>query len=190
MPSTRASASPPVSMRSPPITAARRSPACWPVPRSPPRRGPPRNASCAPRRRNVIPGRCEASNPESRDSGSGACAPSRNDDLAADRLVQIFPLRILHFDQFHLPITLPFLKFFFAGNRCSRIIVDFEPNEPCDIVLGREAGDGLYSVLLDPAHDIVCHAHVNRSILSARQDVHVVGHDNGAPSSRDSGTGP
>jgi len=29
--------------------------------------------------RLVIPGRCEASNPESRDSGSGADAPSRND---------------------------------------------------------------------------------------------------------------
>src|ERR1700684_1162055 len=29
---------------------------------------------------SVIPGRCEASNPESRDSGSGANAPSRNDD--------------------------------------------------------------------------------------------------------------
>jgi len=28
----------------------------------------------------VIPGRCGASNPESRDSGSGANAPSRNDD--------------------------------------------------------------------------------------------------------------
>ena len=27
----------------------------------------------------VIPGRCNASNPESRDSGSGANAPSRND---------------------------------------------------------------------------------------------------------------
>src|SRR5262249_31701702 len=31
----------------------------------------------------VIPGRCEASNSGSRDSGSGACAPSRN-DLAHD----------------------------------------------------------------------------------------------------------
>jgi hypothetical protein len=29
--------------------------------------------------RYVIPGRCEASKPESRDSGSGANAPSRND---------------------------------------------------------------------------------------------------------------
>src|SRR5882757_8241095 len=28
----------------------------------------------------VIPGRCEASNPESRDSGSGPFGPSRNDD--------------------------------------------------------------------------------------------------------------
>src|SRR4249919_1601506 len=36
----------------------------------------------------VIPGRCEASNPESRDSGSGANAPSRNDGvtLAMTRL--------------------------------------------------------------------------------------------------------
>src|SRR6266404_9863075 len=30
----------------------------------------------------VIPGRCEASNPESRDSGSGAKAPSRNDGMS------------------------------------------------------------------------------------------------------------
>ena len=40
----------------------------------------------------VIPGRCEASNPESRDSGSGAGAPSRNDggnkaDDWAERIV-------------------------------------------------------------------------------------------------------
>src|SRR5437867_2990811 len=31
-------------------------------------------------REAVVPGRCEASNPESRDSGSGAYAPSRNDE--------------------------------------------------------------------------------------------------------------
>ena len=31
---------------------------------------------------SVIPGRCAASNPESRDSGSGAGAPSRNDGLS------------------------------------------------------------------------------------------------------------
>src|SRR5258706_2083295 len=31
--------------------------------------------------KDVIPGRCEASNPESRDSGSGANAPSRNDGV-------------------------------------------------------------------------------------------------------------
>src|SRR6185437_3308511 len=35
------------------------------------------NADCCPP--FVIPGRCEASNPESRDSGSGAVAPSWND---------------------------------------------------------------------------------------------------------------
>src|SRR5260221_1592038 len=33
---------------------------------------------------SVIPGRCEASNPESRDSGSGANAPSRNDSASQE----------------------------------------------------------------------------------------------------------
>src|ERR1700751_944872 len=35
----------------------------------------------------VIPGRCAASNPESRDSGSGANAPSRNDEPRMDCFV-------------------------------------------------------------------------------------------------------
>src|ERR1700726_2225722 len=51
MPSTRASASPPASTRSPPTTAARKSPACWPAPRSPPRPEPRRIGCCAVRRR-------------------------------------------------------------------------------------------------------------------------------------------
>src|ERR1700689_188712 len=33
----------------------------------------------------VIPGRCVASNPESRDSGSGASAPSRNDGYRREK---------------------------------------------------------------------------------------------------------
>src|SRR6202050_3581878 len=36
----------------------------------------------------VIPGRCEASNPESRDSGSGANAPSRNDGNAEKTMMR------------------------------------------------------------------------------------------------------
>src|SRR5512140_796556 len=36
---------------------------------------------------SVIPGRCEASNPESRDSGSGANAPSRNDGVSVAALL-------------------------------------------------------------------------------------------------------
>src|ERR1035438_5020975 len=52
MRSTRASASPPASTRSPPTTAARRSRACWPAPRSPRKRGPRRNVCCARRRRS------------------------------------------------------------------------------------------------------------------------------------------
>ena len=57
----KGSASPPASTRSPPITAARKSPACWPAPKSPPRRGPPPSDCCAPRRRDVIPGRATGS---------------------------------------------------------------------------------------------------------------------------------
>src|SRR3984893_6507938 len=50
---TRASASPPASTRSPPITAARKSPACWPAPRSPPRRGQRQNGCWKRRRREA-----------------------------------------------------------------------------------------------------------------------------------------
>jgi hypothetical protein len=44
----------------------------------------------------VIPGRCEASNPESRDSGPGADAPSRNDELCSrpPKLSTLRPFRI------------------------------------------------------------------------------------------------
>src|SRR5580698_8486917 len=46
------------------------------------RREPPCSTVSRCQYRIVIPGRCEASNPESRDSGSGANAPSRNDGLS------------------------------------------------------------------------------------------------------------
>src|ERR1700760_1369797 len=54
MRSTRASASPPASTRSPPTTAARKSPACWPAPRSPPRRER-RRSGCSRRRGELAP---------------------------------------------------------------------------------------------------------------------------------------
>jgi len=38
----------------------------------------------------VIPGRCKASNPESRDSGPGANAPSRNDGIHSSPLQRLF----------------------------------------------------------------------------------------------------
>src|SRR4029079_13194793 len=51
--STRASAWRPASTRSPPTTAARKSPACWRVRRSPRRRGRRRSGCCARRRLSV-----------------------------------------------------------------------------------------------------------------------------------------
>src|SRR6266849_7339603 len=76
MRSTRASASPPASTRSPPTTAARKSPACWRAPRSPRRRGRPRNGCSGPRRRDSLVSRtrCRAlgAAPQSRDPSSGA----------------------------------------------------------------------------------------------------------------------
>jgi hypothetical protein len=47
----------------------------------------------------VIPGRCEASNPESRDSGSGAGAPSRNDGLIWLQPKTLRPSRVLENEQ-------------------------------------------------------------------------------------------
>src|ERR1700734_747811 len=55
MRSTRASASPPASMRSPPTTAARKSPACSPAPKLPPRRERPPSGCSRPRRFSIFP---------------------------------------------------------------------------------------------------------------------------------------
>src|SRR4051812_20983618 len=53
MRSTRASASPPASTRSRPTCGARKSPACWPARRSPPRQERPRTGCCAARRHSL-----------------------------------------------------------------------------------------------------------------------------------------
>src|ERR1700729_86224 len=55
MRSTRASALPPASMRSPPTTAARKSPACSPAPKLPPRRGRRPSGCSRPRRLSIFP---------------------------------------------------------------------------------------------------------------------------------------
>src|ERR1700721_1230661 len=55
MHSTRASASPPASMHLPPTTAARKSPACSPAPKLPPRRGRRPGGCSGPRRRSIFP---------------------------------------------------------------------------------------------------------------------------------------
>src|SRR5450631_4804098 len=89
----------------------------------------------------------------------------------------VIPLRIICFDQLNLPTPPPLLEFFLTGNRRNRIITDFEPNRPRDIVLGREARNGLCRVLVNSAYEIVGNADVNRAVLSARKDIDVVAHD-------------
>src|SRR5580693_5187911 len=64
MRSTRASASPPASMRLPPTTAARKLPACSPVRKLPPRRGRPPSGCSRPRRRSIFPAMATKSKPK------------------------------------------------------------------------------------------------------------------------------
>src|SRR4051812_34544758 len=93
-----------------------------------------------------------------------------------DRLVQILPFRILCFDQLDLPAPLPFLEFFLAGNRGDRVVVDFEPDKPCDIVPGSEAGSSLRSMLVDATHYVIGHPKIDCSIPPTRDDINVVTH--------------
>src|SRR5882724_6188128 len=135
---TRASASPPASTRSLPTTAARKSPACWPAPRSPPRRGRRRTGCCARQRRNFPPSFRGDAKHRTRNLEIPRCAIAHlrsgppdhpgMTSLVTNRFVQIVPLRILCFDQVRLPTPPPLLEFFLTGNRGSGIVVYFEPN--------------------------------------------------------------
>src|SRR5246127_3922792 len=64
MRSTRASASPPASMRSPPTTAARKSPACSPAPKSPRKPAPPPSGCSRRRWRSTFPAMATKAKPK------------------------------------------------------------------------------------------------------------------------------
>src|SRR5262249_5653937 len=173
MRSTRASASPPASTRSPPTTAARRSPACSPAPRSPPRQGQPRNGCSRPRRRRFFPGLSSSFGGGPKDRARNLeipgsmlrIAPGMTDSVA-DRFVEIKPLWVL--DQSNLPALLPLFELLLAGDGRYWIVIDFEPHQSGDVVLGGEAPDGLGSMLVDSSNKIFRYANISCPVLSAR----------------------
>src|ERR1700738_1307839 len=90
--------------------------------------------------------------------------------------IKIHPSRILFFDQTDLPLAPPFLELFFARDSSWRVVIDFEPDQLVDGVSLRKTLDSLDPVLISAPHDIVCHAEIERAVLSARKKIDVIRH--------------
>src|SRR5262245_24643950 len=72
---------------------------------------------------------------------------------------------------------MPALQPFLACNGFAHVVKDFEIDEVVNSVLFGETTDEVVAVCVDAANEIVRHADIQRSITTAREYVHVVGHD-------------
>jgi hypothetical protein len=74
--------------------------------------------------------------------------------------IKIDPPRILFFNQTNLPVSPPFLEFFFVRDGGCNIIINLEPREFVDAVSRRKTIDGLCSMFVTAPHDVLRHAEI------------------------------
>ena len=75
-------------------------------------------------------------------------------------LAQVFPKRVIVFNQVDLFVTPPALELLLAGDGVVDITEFLVVSQPCDIVLGGELGARLLFVLPHPAFQVVGDADV------------------------------
>jgi len=90
------------------------------------------------------------------------------------RARQVRPIEIVFLDQIDLSVAPPLLEQVFplAGRR--EVFVNFAIDEAIDLIFASEGFDATGSVLLDPSREIVRHADVERSVLTAGEDVNEI----------------
>src|SRR5712671_130746 len=87
-------------------------------------------------------------------------------------VIEVAPLRIIDLDQFELPGAPPFLDPLFAQDRVRHGLVKFGKDQPVDAVVPDKAGNRIRPMLPNTASKIGRYANVERTVASARQDVH------------------
>ena len=97
--------------------------------------------------------------------------PSRLQGQKAQILRQVAPAEIVLLDQFDLPCAEPLLDPLLAQDRLLHRRVLFEPDEPPDPVLAREAGNRAVAVLLDALDQAGGDAGIDRAIAPVGEQI-------------------
>ena len=93
--------------------------------------------------------------------------------LLRDVGIEVFPIRIVLFDQGNFPRTSPLFDFLFARNCACWVVVNLEPNQATNIIFRCEARQQLLPVLVYSAHKAARDAKVERSLFFAREQIDV-----------------
>jgi hypothetical protein len=96
-----------------------------------------------------------------------------------DQIGQIAPLEIVFLDELDLPIPVPLFQLLLAldGILCSLVRLDVD--KPINAVFAGKFRTAASPVLFESASQAVRDADIQRAVPPARQDVHIVRHDNG-----------
>ena len=100
---------------------------------------------------------------------------------------EITPVWILFRDQFEFPTAVPLLDLPFATKSAFASLVNLEPDQHINVVLGREAGEGLVLVLVHALDQIVGRTRVKGTVSPTGDDVGEEGYaltPSGSPLSR------
>src|SRR5213080_387201 len=79
--------------------------------------------------------------------------------LLEPAICQVFPGRVVLFEQAHLPCTTPTFDLLFPGNRVTNVRELLKVDQPSDVVRSRKAGGEAALVLIHPPDDVVRDAH-------------------------------
>jgi hypothetical protein len=102
------------------------------------------------------------------ESGLPRCA------LAYERFEEVNPVGIAALDQIDFPLATLLLEFLLPLDGIDDVVVGLKPNQKMNPISRCESANGVGLVLVDSADQIISYADVERSMLSAGEDINVV----------------
>src|SRR5205085_12577515 len=92
------------------------------------------------------------------------------------RRPKIMPVFIFFFYQLNFPSPRPSLDALLSCDRFTNVIVNFIINQPVDFIVVCKARNGICSMFIDAAHEVVGNTDVDRSATTACENVEIVWH--------------
>src|SRR6478752_5478138 len=91
--------------------------------------------------------------------------------LSSKQFGPIPPIQVVFFNQPNLPVAIPFLEMFFAGNRLIRSVEPFHMNKSVHSVFLRECIGSARTMLTEAAGQVVRDTNVQGAVSTTRQNV-------------------